>query len=31
MSASHRMPFGAFFAPAIWLCWLIEAVWLTPF
>lgn len=31
ISASSRMPFGLFFAPAVWLCWLIEARWLAPF
>lgn len=24
MSATSRLPFGLFFAPAIWLCWLLE-------
>jgi leader peptidase (prepilin peptidase)/N-methyltransferase len=31
MSATHRMPFGSFFAPAVWMCWLLEAAWLSPF
>jgi leader peptidase (prepilin peptidase)/N-methyltransferase len=26
LSATHRLPFGLFFAPAIWMCWLLEAV-----
>ena len=30
LSATHRVPFGLFFAPAIWLCWLIETIWLRP-
>lgn len=25
--ATHRLPFGLFFAPAIWLCWVIETIW----
>jgi leader peptidase (prepilin peptidase)/N-methyltransferase len=25
ISATKRLPFGLFFAPAIWLCWLLEA------
>lgn len=25
--ATHRLPFGVFFAPAIWLCWAIQTVW----
>jgi leader peptidase (prepilin peptidase) / N-methyltransferase len=28
--ATSRIPFGVFFAPAIWIAWLIEAVWLGP-
>jgi leader peptidase (prepilin peptidase)/N-methyltransferase len=28
--AASRLPFGMFFAPAIWLCWLLQAV-LMPF
>jgi leader peptidase (prepilin peptidase) / N-methyltransferase len=28
--ATSRLPFGMFFAPAIWLCWLLQAV-LAPF
>jgi leader peptidase (prepilin peptidase)/N-methyltransferase len=28
--ATSRLPFGMFFAPAIWLCWLLQAI-LTPF
>jgi leader peptidase (prepilin peptidase)/N-methyltransferase len=30
LSATHRLPFGLFFAPAIWMCWVLETVWLTP-
>ncbi|HWM46440.1 MAG TPA: A24 family peptidase [Xanthobacteraceae bacterium] len=25
LRAASRLPFGAFFAPAIWICWLLEA------
>jgi leader peptidase (prepilin peptidase)/N-methyltransferase len=28
ISASSRLPFGLFFAPAIWICWLIEMMFL---
>jgi leader peptidase (prepilin peptidase)/N-methyltransferase len=28
--ATARLPFGLFFAPAIWLCWLLEATLLAP-
>ena len=28
ISATHRIPFGLFFAPAIWLCWLLQATWM---
>jgi leader peptidase (prepilin peptidase)/N-methyltransferase len=28
--ATSRVPFGVFLAPAIWIAWLIEAVWLAP-
>jgi leader peptidase (prepilin peptidase)/N-methyltransferase len=28
MSATSRMPFGLFFAPAIWISWMLEARWL---
>ena len=31
ISATNRMPFGLFFAPAIWMCWLLEARWLELF
>jgi leader peptidase (prepilin peptidase)/N-methyltransferase len=31
ISATSRMPFGLFFAPAIWICWIIEARWLELF
>jgi len=27
ISARARMPFGLFFAPAIWICWAIEVRW----
>jgi len=30
MSATHRLPFGLFLAPAIWVCWLLEMALLTP-
>jgi leader peptidase (prepilin peptidase)/N-methyltransferase len=26
LSATARLPFGLFFAPAIWLCWLLETM-----
>ena len=26
LQASARLPFGAFLAPAIWICWLLQAV-----
>jgi leader peptidase (prepilin peptidase)/N-methyltransferase len=31
MSPTHRMPFGFYFAPAIWVCWLLETAWFGPF
>lgn len=31
LSATSRMPFGLFFAPAIWICWLLEVRWLNAF
>ena len=31
ISATSRMPFGLFFAPAIWISWIIEARWLASF
>jgi leader peptidase (prepilin peptidase)/N-methyltransferase len=31
ISVTNRMPFGLFFAPAIWACWVLETLWLTPF
>ena len=31
ISATNRMPFGLFFAPAIWICWLLEVRWLDGF
>jgi leader peptidase (prepilin peptidase) / N-methyltransferase len=31
ISATNRLPFGLFFAPAIWICWLIEVNWRVPF
>ena len=27
--ATTRMPFGLFFAPAIWICWVLEVRWLS--
>jgi leader peptidase (prepilin peptidase)/N-methyltransferase len=27
LAATHRVPFGLFFAPAIWLCWVMETIW----
>jgi leader peptidase (prepilin peptidase) / N-methyltransferase len=29
--ATNRLPFGMFFAPAIWLCWVLETSILAPF
>jgi leader peptidase (prepilin peptidase) / N-methyltransferase len=29
--ATHRLPFGLFFAPAIWLCWVMERLWFAAF
>ena len=29
--ATNRMPFGLFFAPAIWICWVLEARWFLTF
>ena len=31
ISATNRMPFGLFFAPAIWIGWLLEVSWLGAF
>jgi leader peptidase (prepilin peptidase) / N-methyltransferase len=31
ISAFDRVPFGLFFAPAIWICWLVQAAWAAPF
>ena len=31
ISATNRLPFGMFFAPAIWICWLLEVSWLGAF
>jgi leader peptidase (prepilin peptidase)/N-methyltransferase len=31
VSATNRMPFGLFFAPAIWICWVLEVRWLELF
>ena len=31
ISATNRMPFGLFFAPAIWICWVLEMRWLPSF
>ena len=30
LQAATRIPFGVFFAPAIWIAWVVEAVWLSP-
>ena len=30
ISATDRLPFGFFFAPAIWLSWVLETTLLTP-
>ena len=30
ISVTNRVPFGLFFAPAIWACWVLETTWLTP-
>jgi len=29
--ATNRIPFGLFFAPAIWICWVLETTLLAPF
>jgi leader peptidase (prepilin peptidase)/N-methyltransferase len=29
--ATSRLPFGMFFAPAIWICWVLETTILSPF
>jgi leader peptidase (prepilin peptidase)/N-methyltransferase len=29
--ATSRMPFATFFAPAIWICWVLETTFLTSF
>ena len=31
ISATSRLPFGLYFAPAIWICWLIETILLAQF
>lgn len=31
LSATNRVPFGFFFAPAIWVTWLLQAVFPLPF
>ncbi|MEJ2374287.1 MAG: A24 family peptidase [Pseudolabrys sp.] len=31
ISAINRIPFGLFFAPAIWISWVIQVQWLAPF
>jgi leader peptidase (prepilin peptidase)/N-methyltransferase len=31
LSPASRMPFGLFFAPAVWICWLLEMRWPTSF
>jgi leader peptidase (prepilin peptidase) / N-methyltransferase len=30
ISATGRLPFGLFFAPAIWICWFLETILLAP-
>jgi len=30
ISATNKVPFGFFFAPSIWICWVIETIWLAP-
>ena len=30
ISATSRLPFGFFFAPAIWICWFFASAWLVP-
>lgn len=29
ISLSHRLPFGFFLAPSIWVCWLADLIWLS--
>ncbi len=31
LHATSRLPFGLFFAPAIWICWFLETTLLAPF
>ncbi len=31
VSATSRLPFGLFFAPAIWVCWVLETMLVSPF
>jgi leader peptidase (prepilin peptidase)/N-methyltransferase len=31
ISVTNRLPFGLFFAPAIWVCWLSEVSWQVAF
>ena len=31
LSAKSRMPFGLFFAPAIWICWILQSRWMAFF
>jgi leader peptidase (prepilin peptidase) / N-methyltransferase len=31
LRATSRLPFGLFFAPATWICWLLETTLLAPF
>ena len=28
--STNRLPFGLFFAPAIWLAWLLQTLWNLP-
>ena len=30
ISTTNRVPFGFFFAPTIWICWVLEMTWLAP-
>jgi leader peptidase (prepilin peptidase) / N-methyltransferase len=30
LEATKRLPFGLFFAPAIWLAWLFQTLWVLP-
>jgi leader peptidase (prepilin peptidase) / N-methyltransferase len=30
LKTTNRLPFGLFFAPAIWLAWLLQTLWVLP-